>query len=456
MHTPRKQLSASPATRRALAALTISGALLAACHSLLDVNNPNNVGAEALKNAGAAAAIVTGAENSTARALASIYTPYAVATDETVWVGSRDAYAQLDNGNIADPNNEYVDASYFHIGESRWLAEQAIASLVTFNGAAKLNDKTLLMRAYLNGAVIYTTIADMFDDQTISNRDSAGPPVGEQRMSIFYDSATRWLDAAAALGPTGDLRTTIVGMRARAKFSKAIWTKLNPPGATPANPLVSDAGAGSDAAAALALMSADFRYDITTTDDNRGDNSGGGFGFEMNTRVEMSPGPDLAILDPNNSKPTTIIAKDPVTNAIDPAAVANITRVTKAGNNVPMTQVSAREMFLILAENALAAGNTTEFDTQINKLRALNGKVAYTGSGPTRVKLLEWERRINLIFEGRRLNDMYRFGIKDREWDATSTAIKQPGCLFPIPISERRANPELNPPKRTYNPVCKP
>jgi starch-binding outer membrane protein, SusD/RagB family len=210
-------------------------------------------------------------------------------------------------------------------------------------------------------------------------------------------------------------------------------------------------------------MAGDFFYSIKTTNQNVGDGSGGGFGFEFNNRGELAVSPDLASLDPDDFHFVAVIAKDPVTGSLDAAAVKMIAIVAKPadgdGNNPPMVQTSKREMYLILAEVALAGGDNAGFDANINAIRALDGMAAYTGSGPTRLELLQYERRINLIFQGRRLNDMYRFGITDGGvgldgeplWLANSTARKQPGCLFPIPITERRANPDI-----TGDPVCKP
>jgi len=441
------------------AALVVAAAasVFTACGSILDVDNPNNAPAEALDNPSAAASIVIGAENSTARAVSSALTPYTAATDESIWVGSRDAYGQLDNGGIGDPNNEYPDAAFFNVGEARWLAEQAIAKLEGFEKDGKLLDDALLVRAYVNGAIIYNTIADIWDDTPISDRMAAGKNVGEQNMSVLYDSATKWLDRAAAIDPNG----RVLGMRARTKFSKAIWAKLNPPGTTPANPLVNDAGAVADATAALPKMPGDFFFSIETTNQNVGDGSGGGFGFEFNNRGELAVSPDLAQLDPDDFHLVAVTAKDPVTGTVDNTAKKMIAIVAQAedGNNPPMIQVSKREMHLILAEAALAAGNNAGFDTNINAIRAFDGMPAYAGAGPTRIQLLNYERRINLIFQGRRLSDMYRFGVTtggigingQPRWLANSTARKQIGCLFPIPITERRANPEI-----TGDPVCKP
>lgn len=421
----------------------IAAVALGACSSLLDVTNPNNVGSEALEDPSASAAIIAGAENSTARGLASILNPYTIASDETYWVGSRDAYYQIDQGGIADPNNEYVNSAFFNLGEARWLGDQTITQLSKFNADGKLPDKTQLVRAYLNGAVMYTNLADQFNDMTFSDRTVAGPNIGEANMVSLYDSATKWLTAAVALSPTGEMKNQVYAMRARANFSKALWQLIHPVGKTPTNPLVNSAAAVADANAALAGMTTDERFDIVTTPNNRGDNSGGGFGFEMNSRVEQTPDTGLATTDPNSKKPNAVTGKDPVTGLVDAALSKNMLRITNGGNDIPLTQTSQREMYLILAEAALAAGNNAGFDSNINLLRAIDGKAAYTGTGPSRLQLLIWERRVNLIFQGRRLNDMYRFGIKDGRWLASSVEARLPGCGFSIPLAEAQSNPEI-------------
>jgi starch-binding outer membrane protein, SusD/RagB family len=199
----------------------------------------------------------------------------------------------------------------------------------------------------------------------------------------------------------------------------------------------------ADASAALALMSGDYIFDLLVDNQNSGDNASGGVGFEMNSRVEHTPdSAALVRIDLTNKKPTAIIAKDPVTGLLDAGAVKMIGRFIQPDdiNNPPFAVTSKREMYLILAEAALAAGNNAGFDTNINLLRGLDGKAPYAGTGPTRLQLLQWERRINLVFQGRRLNDMYRFGVKDPRWINSSVVVRKPGCLLPIPRLEREAN----------------
>ena len=424
---------------------------LAGCKGMLEVDNPNNVSSGALDVPTAATAIVNGAINTGANALSSLLNAYTIISDETFQSGSRDDYRLLDTGAIDINTNEYLQASYLIAMRARWMAEQAISKVGKFDKEGTLLDKQLLATAYLMGAIIYDEMGDMYDDVAISDRTDAGKNLGEQNMVQVFDSALKWLDAGAAIA-TGDNRAATIGMRARVRFDKAVWQKLNPPGTTPAQPLVNDAQAVADANAALALMSGDYRFEFKVDNSNSGDDASGGVGFEMNSRVEHTPDSSLATIDPTNKKPTAVIAKDPVTGAVDAAAVANMNRFMKPAdiNHPPMTVVSKREMYLILAEAALAASNNAGFDTNINLLRAMDGKAAYTGAGPSRLQLLQWERKVNLVFQGRRLNDMYRFGVKDPRWVTSSVAYRKPGCELPIPLIEREANNQIQ-----GDPVCK-
>jgi hypothetical protein len=104
---------------------------------------------------------------------------------------------------------------------------------------------------------------------------------------------------------------------------------------------------------------------------------------------------------------------------------------------------STRELRLILAEAALAGGNTAEFTNQINMVRALDGKPAFAGQIANQAMLV-YERQAQLWLMRRRLVDMYRFGIKDSKWVTSATAesaVNQVGLLFPIAKVERLGNP---------------
>jgi hypothetical protein len=368
-----------------------------------------------------------------------------------VFRGSRDDYQQLDQGQAGNPANEYTNAASFGVNQARWLADNAVKLIEGFNDAGTLTDQTFLHRAYLNKAIIYSVIGGMYDDFSISDRTVAGAPVGETNMRVMYDSALSALDKGIPLA-TGDLKLAMTAVRARVKHAQGVWDKINPVPAAPATPLVADNGYLADAQAVLASAAPVIdHYEIDITDQNGANPP---FGFEMNSRVEITPSPFFVSYLQSN-KPAAVILHDPIdAGKIDPFANAAIERTNfpEQPNDPPIWVTSANEMRLLVAEAALAAGNTAGFDAAINALRATEGLAPYSGAVKTRLEMLEYERRVVLLFMGRRLNDMYRFGIVDPQWNPNSTAVHQRGCNCPIGFSEREANPNLG---ESYNPVCK-
>jgi hypothetical protein len=126
---------------------------------------------------------------------------------------------------------------------------------------------------------------------------------------------------------------------------------------------------------------------------------------------------------------------------------------TQFGSNQygEITVTSARLMRLILAENALATGGGGPggaFETQINALRDLDDTAAgfnfTSGGAVSDVAMLQQSRRVNTLFMGLRLQDMYRWGISDSRWQSGSEAVVSAGEMLPIGIVEVRANCYLN------------
>lgn len=451
--------------------------LLGACSGLLEVNNPNNVVEDALNNAGAATAIANGAGATVTRAYSAILSPYGAVTDELTYVGSRDAYGYADQGEVSDPFNEFSDAAWNEMTEARWTSATAVARLKQFNKDGVLADKNDLARALLYEAIIFTGIGEMFDDFVIaSHKTEAGPPIGEGNMAIVFDSAiAQATEGLAVSGLNADNNRRLLAIRARAKHSKAIWAKLNGSGGAPAStpvasPLVNDAGADADAAAALAAMgaNADYKFKLTPLSQTLGFPV---VGNDLNNRLELRAGdsqagtPSSLCRDEtcdawvvpgsggNTVRSTKLV--DPVTNAIDPVFQANITECCQKGAQngqgdlVPMTIISAREMLLIRAEHALASGNTAGFTTFINQIRAFNNLTPYAGTPAPQAMLIHM-RFVNLFNQGKRLMDMHRFGIKARKWVPAAEAYAK-ACFFPIMNIERSTHPD-----DFVKPLCRP
>jgi hypothetical protein len=399
--------------------------------------------------------LVNGLAGSVTRALTGVYGPYAVASDELTWVGSREYWGKLDAGDVADPINEYTDGAYPFMSEARWLSNYTINKLEAFDKENKLTDRLGLARAYLYAAIVYTTIGDMYDDFVLgSDRTDAGAPVGEDKMAVMYDSAIAYLDRGLPITVTlnnKDLQTQLLAMRARTKFSKGVWQKLKPARTVPANPFVSDAGANADVTAALALMSGNYRFRLLPM---TGGTASISMASEMNSRLEIRAG--SVYINPDPARVTVVAAgaagiklKDPVTGAADPNLAKAIDECCRVSSTTltPFTIVSAKEMHLILAEAALSQGNAAEVRNRINAARALEALPAWDGTTPSARDMLIFERQVMLYLQGRRLADMYRFGIKDEKWLTTNIASKK-ACFFPIAAIERRSNQQaLQPPE---------
>ena len=415
----------------------------------LDANNPNNLLEEQL-GVSAFTPMVNGLEGVTVRAYGNILAPYSVASDEMIWIGSRDAWQQLNFGNVDNINNEFVDAAFFYVAEARYWADDVIARGEEFStsNAFTSKNRTDLARAYWYGAVTYIFIADMFDDFVIgSAKTEAAPAVGASNMGSLYDIAIGYLNKALALnaGLTSELKAT----KARAEFSKGIWAKVNP--VNTSAPLVSAASAAALAAEALAALGDDFSVTLDTSGSAPDTVGGLDIAGEVNDRLEMRLS-DTYVISSDAKRPdaytdgnpaTTISLLDPIDNIPDPALYKNVANFTIAQLYPKYPIVSGREMHLIIAENALANGDNTTFTAHINKIRALDGLSDYSGQIDAK-EMLEHSRRVNLFLQGRRIADHYRFASPSEYWINTSPAITSPGSFFPITISEIQANENIN------------
>lgn len=448
---------------RSARALVAGAAVVAASCSVFDTNisNPNAVTEEALGDPASAPPLVNGLAATVTRSLTGVYGPYSVASDELTWVGSREHWGFLDAGDLSSPLNEYTDTAYPFISEARWLSNYTIAKLEAFDKAGTLRDRSTLARTYLYAAITYVTIADMFDDFVLaSDRTAPAAPVGEANMRVMYDSAIAFLDRGIPITVAvnnRDLQSQLLALRARAKQARALWGLLRPNRAVPANPLINDSGANADASAALALMTGNYRLRLLPVTGGAASIS---MASEMNSRQEIRAG--AVYVNPDPARPTTVAAgaagiklKDPVTGQSDPVLLKAIDECCRVASTTltPFTIISAKEMHLILAEAALATGNAAEVRTRINAARSLEGLPAWDGTAPDGRTMLIYSRQVNLYLQGRRLADMYRFGIKDEKWLPANIASRK-ACFLPIPAIERRSNPQAPQPAEARPASC--
>ena len=161
--------------------------------------------------------------------------------------------------------------------------------------------------------------------------------------------------------------------------------------------------------------------------------AGSGLGLLPDEEIDLSE--RLIRNEEDNGKSLT----DPVTGLADATLAARVAEVS-GDRNPFLPIVSAAEMHLLIAEHALATGDTAGFTRHIDAARAIHGRAPSGGAVPA-MDLLQHERRVHLFLQGRRLLDHYRFGSVGDGWDAGSEAATSPGTFLPIPESERVANP---------------
>ena len=427
---------------------------IGAC-DLLEVENPNTLEEEKLNDPTSAAPMTDGLQSTVTRALGYIYAPYSTASDELIWVGTRDAWLDLSRGFVGSPLNEFSDLAFTYVAEAEWTAREFVGRLEGFQEEGTLPDEQLLARGYLYGAIIKTTVGDMFSNWAFSDQREPGDPIGEENMTRLYDQSLEWVNAGLQLD--SDYQTELQAMKARILFSRSVWSKVHPAGeVNTSEPLVSNQAAADAARAALDMMeSEDFVYELPVT-------SNGDFesyvAFQVNQRQELAPDSTVYVesVSSDGKVVDSVTYADPVDEVVHPYTQDVITgRYSGQGTQFQnITIVSAREMRLIIAEVALANGDTgpgSAFRTQINALRELDGLSAYDGpstEGVSRIDLLEDSRQANLYLQGRRLTDMYRFDEPspgaDQGWIEASDAAQTPGTFFPLTGTEVRSNPNID------------
>jgi hypothetical protein len=397
--------------------------------NLLEVENPNSLTVDDVSSASSAAGLKNGQINALMSGMGWTYAATTTISDEIYWTGSYESYKTYSEGRINFDANEILVAGYPEISQARYMSDFAINKLEEFDANNELTDRSILAKSYIYSALTRITIADSYDNFVFSDGTETSPAIGEDQMFTLYDQAISSLNNALSIAQALNndvLEAQVLGLRARAKHAKGVWNKLNPKGTIPSNPLVSGTGAVQDAEDALALMSADYKAVI----DYQGPNITNYLAGQVNSRGE------LTLADPFD---------DIVTGNPDPRAEAIINDFydtqTYTENYSPLTWLSAREMHLIIAEELVGTDDITARN-EINAVRDLDG-LPFMQPGDDFELFIEHERRANLFLQGRRLNDMYRFGSQSPDWLPAEDAVETPGMLLPIPRNEQLANPDL-------------
>jgi hypothetical protein len=355
--------------------------LLLGCDSLLDVDNPNNVVDEDIRNDGAAASLANGALYTLQDGWDEMLGPYSVVSDElhSVRFGATpDGFSSMDLGTPNDPSNETLASGVPPLAQARWMADEAIDILDSLDSAGELTDRTHLVRSYLYGALAYVTIADWMDDFTMSDRREAAPPIGPDNMHTLYDTAIEYLTAGLEIVSSGELARNLLAMRARARHGRGVWNMIGRIPITVTNDgLVSETAAAQDALNALAQDPSDWRfvfeYEAATQLAT--------IGLSVNLWNDLRFGDDYVNPTADDLVAESIALLDPLDGIPDPRLERFILQEFQPSGYYPtLTVFSAREMHLIIAEHALVNDDLTTFADEINAVRNPDGLSNWTAA----------------------------------------------------------------------------
>lgn len=430
--------------RRWGVAVIVVAVTLAGCRDPLNVPDPNSISSDDLEGARSVPSLVNGALKNMNEMIGFVTATYSTSSDEVQLIGAQEGWGALSDGFVDDPLNQFTDQQWTDVVEARFLVDRSISQGEKFQ--SELANQTDLVHAYLQGAVVYATIADVYDDFVIPDEPGeAAPPLGPSNMSQLYDQAITWLDAAERLARQlgeGELVTRAVAYRARVRHAESVWNLLNPSGSTPTDPLVSNEEMAQDAQVALQRIGTinDWRWEAVFSRTTTGDNE---LAQTMNDRGDLQFGPALVKTGSPQTVIEEIVIKDPVTGEASPVAERKINAFRAGGRFSSLNIVTAREMHLLLAEHHLAQGDSESFRTYINNVRSIAGQPEFSGQIPN-LEMLIHTRQVNLLLMNRRLHDLYRFGLKSGQWVPRAPAFQQPGTFFPIAIQEIRNNPNVS------------
>jgi starch-binding outer membrane protein, SusD/RagB family len=425
------------ASRRPLAALLVSAVVLAtACNSLLTVDNPGRVPADALEDPALMPTLEAAAIQqfqcgfaqfvATGGMLSGEYLSANAFVDNHPWEWRGVVEIKGAPGACPGANARTVTAMGFYapLQQARFQLDDAAARAEQFTDAQVLNRQRMLTEFAAYAGYAYTLLAEGMCEMTVDN----GPKM--TRAQVLAIAEQRFTSAIALATTLGDasLRNMATVGRARVRLDLGNLT-----------------GAAADAALVPSGFVRNAEYsEVTPARENRL--------YNLTVRNDfLSVGPDYRNLTVNGvPDPRVKVTELKLSSGATKIGPDNATPmwqqqkfITGAGA-VPLPIASYAEAQLILAE---ATGGQAAIDA-INRVRALSGitAMATPPDGTDITALVLEERRRQLFSEGQRYADMLRknlpflppAGSPNRKSQVFGTVT----CV-PLPDVETRNNPNF-------------
>lgn len=408
-----------PRVYRAAAAALLVGAT--GCD--LSVFNPGPVADELLDDAGAHAAVVTGAELNLIEALQMITFFGADAAKEFTQGGRIHPIKLPPNPGQLDRDEQLPDNAWERTQQARWIAEDAVRRLT--ETVASPQSSALVAEAMLYAGYSNRTLGENMCFAVIDGGPAEDRTVHLERAEDYFTQAISVANAAGA--------STVATAATAGRASVRLW-------------LGDNAGAVADASAVPVDFEYQALFSAAPTDHNNWI-----YYISSNRpyRAHSVWGTYYEDYYLETGDPRVAWGTDPATPT---AEFTNIPwyfqlKYTSAGD--PVNLSSGREMVLIRAEVALRQGNWQQALALINSIRSGissddGGSIPlWTATNATEAwTALKRERGIELWFEGRRLGDLWRW-VDEGTPGAMEDVSDRVRLCFPMGLSELQTNDNI-------------
>lgn len=417
--------------RTVLAALALP-ALLGACDSILDVENPSYIAEEDLNDPKLVSFMINGIVGEFQR----MYTPQAmyvaIFTDELVTGGTFYANRPWDK-RLLDDNHPYVIGRYEAVHRARGAADSLAARAEKLLGD-KAASSLELARARAYGGYTYVILGEQFCSSPINQSKPLTPQelltAGVQR----FDAAIQTAGAARSAGAKAASADSVINL-ARVGAARAYLQMGNKAKAieyarqVPTDFQIWVAHSGNST-----VQNNPFFEEVTNLEKLVVDES---FLNLNDPRVRHTA--ELKVLEDNRK------GYEPFQSFAYSGWTAAQPTVFEKGTNLRLA--SGLEARYILAEaGGMSAGELRSF---INERRAVGRQDAFAGSDAELMAELRDQRRRDLFLAGNRLGDLRRYkaqyGIDlfpKGAYPQTNELYSDAEC-FPIPSTEKNSNPNI-------------
>lgn len=400
-----------------LGALSFTVLIAAGCGDLFSVDNPGSLTLADLEDPNLVPALAATPEGVVCDAYDGTVAANALQSDDVTFISSF-TFTELHMWGHMEGFNTTQNAVWNSLSSARWIAEEAIRRLQESNPA-----DTTIVRGIFWEAFARITLADHFKEVPFNGEAPLAPDVVlEQTLSA--------LDQVAQTS-NPDLRAAALATKARVHRSLFFERGRD----------MSQVAAAMQAAEAALAVKPDFYFACRYQQP--------GSLNSLNTYHQSITG---VIIDPRN-----VAIEDPVTGMVDPRVgtrvgppelrappphTGDVHRFFKyQGLDADLPVSRWQEARLILAEGHLLAGNYQEAVNQINMVRANWDLPPFMSMDIGEVhQQIIYERRLEFMIEGRRLQDHRYYDIKPWQWDEVT---KQLGTnrRWPVSSEEIAGNP---------------